>query len=138
MLVAGVGVDSEHKRELSPEVLAGAAKVVTDLRGQCAQIGDLHHAIAAGAMTVADVHGDLGEVIAGLRAGRSAEDEVIVRLRSVAEICSSPSAAHSAMCAAEFSPPSPDSRAALRSVPAKLPRLLAAPSFCCARVSLAD
>ncbi len=75
--VAGVGVDSETKRELHPSLLA-RARVVTDLRGQCARIGDLHHALDAEALTLADVHADLGEVVAGLRPGRMADDEITV------------------------------------------------------------
>lgn len=75
--VAGVGVDNESKRELAPDLLAGA-KVVTDLRGQCALIGDLHHAIAAGAMTADQVYADLAEVVAGKKRGRESAEEVIV------------------------------------------------------------
>lgn len=75
--VAGVGVDTEAKRELHPALLA-RARVVTDLRDQCARIGDLHHALEAGALTLADVHADLGEVVAGLRPGRSDDGEITV------------------------------------------------------------
>jgi alanine dehydrogenase len=64
--VAGVGVDNEQKRELAPDLLS-AAKVVTDLRAQCAVIGDLHHAIAAGVLTAEAVHADLADVVAGKR-----------------------------------------------------------------------
>ncbi|HEU0015782.1 MAG TPA: ornithine cyclodeaminase family protein [Longimicrobium sp.] len=75
--VAGVGVDSEAKRELHPALLA-RARLVTDLREQCARMGDLHHALQAGALTLADVHADLGEVVAGLRPGRTDDDEITV------------------------------------------------------------
>ncbi|HEX6749514.1 MAG TPA: ornithine cyclodeaminase family protein [Longimicrobium sp.] len=75
--VAGVGVDSEAKRELHPALLA-RARVVTDLRDQCARMGDLHHALRAGALTLADVHADLGEVVARLRPGRIGDDEITV------------------------------------------------------------
>ncbi|HEU4556342.1 MAG TPA: ornithine cyclodeaminase family protein [Longimicrobium sp.] len=75
--VAGVGVDNAAKRELHPALLA-RARVVTDLRDQCARIGDLHHALDAGALTLADVHADLGEVVAGLRPGRMDDDEITV------------------------------------------------------------
>jgi alanine dehydrogenase len=75
--VAGVGADSEAKRELHPALLA-RARVVTDLRDQCARIGDLHHALDAGTLTLADVHADLGEVVAGLRPGRMDDDEITV------------------------------------------------------------
>lgn len=75
--IAAVGADHEEKQEIQPQLLA-AAKVVTDLTGQAAQIGDLHHAIAAGVMTKGSVHAELGEVITGRKRGREREDEVIV------------------------------------------------------------
>ena len=55
-----------------------AAKVVTDVRVQCAEIGDLHHAIAAGAMRASDVHAELADVLAGRRPGRENPDEITV------------------------------------------------------------
>jgi ornithine cyclodeaminase/alanine dehydrogenase-like protein (mu-crystallin family) len=41
-------------------------------------MGDLHHAIAAGLMTPADVYAELGEIVAGKKRGRRSDDEVIV------------------------------------------------------------
>jgi ornithine cyclodeaminase/alanine dehydrogenase-like protein (mu-crystallin family) len=75
--VAGVGADNEGKHELSPALLAGAV-VVTDLLAQCERAGDLHHALAAGAMRREQVRADLGEVVAGLRPGRQSAHEVVV------------------------------------------------------------
>lgn len=75
--VAAVGADNEEKQELAPALLK-ASKVVVDLLEQCAAIGDLHHAIAAGLMTSADVHAELGQVIAGQRPGRTSAAEIIV------------------------------------------------------------
>jgi ornithine cyclodeaminase/alanine dehydrogenase-like protein (mu-crystallin family) len=75
--VAGVGADNEDKQELDPALLA-ASKLVTDLTEQCAAIGDLHHAVAAGAMSTADVHAQLGEIVAGLKPARESEEEIIV------------------------------------------------------------
>ena len=75
--IAAVGADNEHKQEIDPQLLA-AAKVVTDLTEQAARIGDLHHAIDAGVITAADVHGELGEVVAGRKPGRERADEIIV------------------------------------------------------------
>lgn len=75
--VAGVGADSEEKQELAPDLLA-RAKVVVDVLDPCARIGDLHHALAAGAMRREDVHAELAEVVSGRKAGRRGADEVIV------------------------------------------------------------
>ncbi|MGH9837618.1 MAG: ornithine cyclodeaminase family protein [Blastocatellia bacterium] len=75
--IAAVGADNEEKQEIEPQLLA-AGKVVVDSLEQCVVIGDLHHAIAQGLMTRADVHAELGEVIAGVKPGRESRDEVIV------------------------------------------------------------
>ncbi len=75
--IAAVGADNEHKQEIEPGLLASSA-VVTDSTAQCATIGDLHHAIAAGAMTVADVRAELGAVVADPGRGRRDRDEIVV------------------------------------------------------------
>jgi ornithine cyclodeaminase/alanine dehydrogenase-like protein (mu-crystallin family) len=75
--IAAVGADSPEKQELEPALLAEAA-VVADSVAQCAEIGELHHALVAGVMTRGKVRASLGEVIAGLKPGRVAADETIV------------------------------------------------------------
>ena len=75
--IAAVGADHEDKQEIDPRLLA-RSKVVTDLTDQAARIGDLHHAIKAGAMTSSAVHAQLGEVAAGLKPGRENDDEIVV------------------------------------------------------------
>jgi alanine dehydrogenase len=75
--VAGVGADNPAKQELDPALLA-SARVVVDVLEQSATIGDLRHAIAAGTMTRADVHAELGELVAGVKPGRTRADDVFV------------------------------------------------------------
>ncbi len=75
--VAGVGADSEDKHELAPDLLVRGTLVV-DVLEQCARIGDLHHALAAAAMTTDQVHAELADVVSGRRAGRSNPDEVTI------------------------------------------------------------
>jgi alanine dehydrogenase len=75
--VAAVGADSEAKQELEPGLLS-ENKIVVDILGQCASIGELHHALASGLMTKQDVHAELGEVVAGTKPGRTSSDEIIV------------------------------------------------------------
>lgn len=75
--VAAVGADGQGKQELEPALLAGATLVV-DVLEQCAEIGELQHALAAGLMTRADVHAELADVVAGRRPGRTREDEITV------------------------------------------------------------
>jgi ornithine cyclodeaminase/alanine dehydrogenase-like protein (mu-crystallin family) len=75
--VAAVGADSHDKRELEPELLA-AGTVVADVLDQCASIGELHHALAAGVMTREGVHGELADLVAGRRPGRRSEGEITI------------------------------------------------------------
>jgi len=75
--VAAVGADSHDKQELAPELLA-SNKVVVDILEQCATIGELHHALKRDLVSKADVHAELGEIVAGLRPGRTSEDEIII------------------------------------------------------------
>jgi alanine dehydrogenase len=75
--IAAVGADNEDKQEVEPRLMA-EAKVVTDTTAQACRIGDLHHALDAGAMTVDAVHAQLGEVIAGLKSGRESDAEIII------------------------------------------------------------
>jgi alanine dehydrogenase len=75
--IAAVGADNEDKQEIDPRLMAQAT-VVTDLTEQACRIGDLHHAIAAGAMTRDSVHAELGEVVSGRKRGRASADEIVV------------------------------------------------------------
>jgi alanine dehydrogenase len=75
--IAAVGADSPEKQELEAELMAGS-KVVVDVLGQCAESGDLHHALRAGAVQRSDVHAELGEVIAGNKPGRTSQGETII------------------------------------------------------------
>ena len=75
--LAGVGADNEHKQELHPQLMKGN-KVVVDVLEQCATIGDLHHAIAANIVSRAEVHAELGEVVAGRKPGRTSADEITI------------------------------------------------------------
>jgi alanine dehydrogenase len=77
LFLAAVGADREDKQELDPAVLTSAGVVVDHLE-QCATIGELHHAVARGIMTRADVRAELWEVVAGCRPGRVSTEEVVV------------------------------------------------------------
>jgi ornithine cyclodeaminase/alanine dehydrogenase len=75
--IAAVGADNPEKQELEPAILSNS-KLVVDVLEQGATIGELHHALDAGVMTRDDVYGELGEVIAGLKSGRTSSDEIII------------------------------------------------------------
>ena len=75
--IAAVGADNPDKTEISPALMA-TATIVTDVTSQCAEMGDLHHAIVAGSMTAANVHAELGQLLAGTKPGRSSPEEIII------------------------------------------------------------
>ncbi|MGH7415800.1 MAG: ornithine cyclodeaminase family protein [Candidatus Rokuibacteriota bacterium] len=75
--VAAVGADDQDKQELDPALMA-AATVVVDSLEQCSTIGDLHHALAQGLLSPADVHAALSDVVAGRKPGRRWAEEITV------------------------------------------------------------
>jgi alanine dehydrogenase len=75
--IAAVGADNPRKQELDPKLFA-EAKVVADLIDQCESIGDLHHAIDAGEISRDQVYAELGEVVAGQKAGRTSNEEITI------------------------------------------------------------
>jgi len=75
--IAAVGADDSHKQEIDPALLA-SAKVVADSFQQVCSIGETHHAIARGLMRKEDVYAELSEVVAGKKAGRINETDIIV------------------------------------------------------------
>ncbi len=77
LFIAAVGADNPEKQELTPALLAHAT-IVADILEQAATMGDLHHALAAGALTRASVHGELADIICARIPARRTPDEVFV------------------------------------------------------------
>ena len=75
--IAAVGADHPAKQEISPELLA-RSRVVADVLAQCAEIGDLHHAIAAGRMQASDTVGELSDILAGKLRFTPAPSDIVV------------------------------------------------------------
>jgi alanine dehydrogenase len=73
--VSAMGADTKGKQELAAALVAAAA-VYVDEPAQAISIGECQHAFAAGLITLADLRGTLGEVIAGLRPGRRSDREI--------------------------------------------------------------
>ena len=76
-LVIAVGSDGPDKQELHVDVLAKADRVVADALPQCARLGEIHHALAAGVITAERVT-ELGQITAGRAPGRRTPEELIV------------------------------------------------------------
>src|SRR5438132_1655573 len=78
MHITSVGTGSPEKVELEPEVLSKADKLIADRVSQTERYGNLHHALAAGAITPRQVYGELGDLAAGRLAGRETASEITV------------------------------------------------------------
>ena len=77
-LVIAMGSDNTHKNELEPAALGRADLFVCDRQSQCERLGELHHAIEAGVIEADAEQVELGQIIAGLKPGRSADEQLIV------------------------------------------------------------
>lgn len=75
--LTAMGADMPHKRELEAALL-GRATVVVDRLSQCLTQGELHHAVAAGVLRAEDVYAELGEIAAGMKPGRTSEDQITI------------------------------------------------------------
>lgn len=69
--ITAMGSDAEHKNEIAPRVLAQVDRYIADRLSQTRILGELHHALAAGAVSDESAFAELGQVIAGLAPGRS-------------------------------------------------------------------
>jgi ornithine cyclodeaminase len=76
--VTAVGSDSPGKQELDAECLDRADLVVVDRYAQCSAFGELHHALAAALLTRHDVHGELGQIVAGRKPGRTSDRQITI------------------------------------------------------------
>ncbi|NQW08935.1 MAG: ornithine cyclodeaminase family protein [Alphaproteobacteria bacterium] len=75
--IAAVGADNPDKQELDPGLFTTARILVDDV-AQCAEGGDLAHAIRAGTATTDAVAATLAQLAAGARPGRTADDEIVI------------------------------------------------------------
>ncbi len=76
--IIAVGSDAPDKQEVDVDVLARADKIVADSIAQCLHLGEIHHAVERGAITKEKIYAELGEITAGIKPGRTSEDEIIV------------------------------------------------------------
>ncbi|MBS0297273.1 MAG: ornithine cyclodeaminase family protein [Proteobacteria bacterium] len=73
--IAAVGTDAPDKHEITPRLMAHA-RVVADVLDQALAMGDLRHAVAAGAMDAGDVHAELADLVCGRAQGRAHPSEI--------------------------------------------------------------
>ena len=76
--ITAMGSDAEHKNEIAPAVLKLADLYVADSARQTRRLGELHHAIDAGLMSVETQVAELGEIIAGKTHGRRGASDITI------------------------------------------------------------
>jgi alanine dehydrogenase len=75
--IAAVGADKSGDQELDPAILKRARIFVDDIR-QCRTDGEINVPLSQGLLTEDDIAGEIGEVIAGKKPGRTSDDEITV------------------------------------------------------------
>ncbi|MEI6669728.1 MAG: ornithine cyclodeaminase family protein [Acidobacteriota bacterium] len=78
MHVTALGSDTPGKQELEAGCLRRADLVVVDRLSQCARFGELSHALRLGLMRESDVWAQLGDIVAGKKAGRTRDDQITI------------------------------------------------------------
>lgn len=76
--VTAMGSDAEHKNEIDPTAIAHADLYVADSLKQTRRLGELHHAIAAGAVARDASFPELGEIIDGSQTGRASQMQITI------------------------------------------------------------
>jgi alanine dehydrogenase len=72
-----IGADAPDKHEMDPAVLK-RAKIVVDDWEQASHSGEINVPLSQGLLKPTDIWGELGEVVAEIKQGRIASDEITV------------------------------------------------------------
>ena len=75
--INAIGADAPGKEELDPELLK-RAKIVIDDWEQASHSGEINVPLAEGVITKENIWGEIGEIVAGLKLGRTSPDEITV------------------------------------------------------------
>jgi len=77
MHINAIGADAPGKEELEPEILK-KAKIVVDDFEQAFHSGEVNVPLSKGMLKREDVYGELGEIVAGKKAGRASDEEITI------------------------------------------------------------
>ena len=75
--IVAIGTDQQGKQELDPEIFRNA-KIVNDSIGQCTEKGETWHPLNRNIISLDDIHGEIGEILLGVKPGRENEDEITI------------------------------------------------------------
>lgn len=77
MHINAMGADAPGKEELDPDILR-RAKIVVDDMEQAIHSGEINVPISRGIIRREDIYGELGEIVAGIKPGRTSDREITV------------------------------------------------------------
>ena len=75
--ISGMGADGHMKAEMDTEVFRRADKIVVDSE-KCYSIGEISRSLESGAITMDDVNGRIGQVVAGKITGRDSPQDITI------------------------------------------------------------
>lgn len=75
--IAAIGADKDGDQELDSKILQQARIFVDDIR-QCRTDGEINVPLQQGILREEDIAGEIGEVITGMKPGRTSEEEITV------------------------------------------------------------
>ena len=75
--INAIGADAKGKEELDPLILK-RSRIVIDDYAQATHSGEINVPLKDGVITVDDIYGTLGEVVAGIKPGRTSDSEITV------------------------------------------------------------
>lgn len=75
--IVAIGTDQKGKQELEPEIFRHA-KIVHDSISQCVEKGETFHPMHEQIITLDDIHGEIGEILLGRKAGRENDEEITI------------------------------------------------------------
>jgi alanine dehydrogenase len=77
MHINDIGADAPGKQELDQKILK-RAKIVVDDWEQACHSGEVNVPLTRGEITRDDIYGELGEIVAGLKPGRTSDNEITI------------------------------------------------------------
>ncbi len=75
--INAIGADARGKQELDPMILR-RAKIVVDDMEQASHSGEINVPLEKGVISMEDIYGEIGEIVAGIKPGRESKDEITV------------------------------------------------------------
>ncbi|MFQ6119775.1 MAG: ornithine cyclodeaminase family protein, partial [Methanosarcinales archaeon] len=75
--INAIGADAKGKQELDSNILKRAKIVVDDL-AQASHSGEINVPLSNGIISLQDIYGELGEIIAGIKRGREEDNEITI------------------------------------------------------------